>query len=386
VRVPSRTAPIARRVARGILLAAGVTGITGTFAQTRWIHSLTAPAEIEYDSNPNMSSAPSAGTTWLRVTPSFTTRYVLGADEFGLDAELTAAKSSNTEVAQDRLDPKLRAVWKHADALNTTEFAALLDRSALRDAGLTEQVPLGVDGSRTQYALSGKWTRDLDARSSLLTEVGQEWEKFSGTATPDFSRTSGAVRYTRALSERQSWYAALNGQAYRSESSGAVPANPAAGLRSTVVGALAGVKHEFSPSFQIDASAGPLHFLTPDSRTGWQGGLRAEYTAERGFGSIEVSRAPVVNATSGGLVVADQIQLRLRYDLGPLQRLELEAGHAREKASRNTGTLATVAWMRQWTQSWQAGVKASTQRQVGPAGTATSNRVGVVFVYTAPDL
>jgi hypothetical protein len=386
VRVPSRPTPIARRVANGIVLAAGVTGITGAVAQTRWIHSLTAPMEIEYDSNPNMSSGGSAGTTWLRVTPSFVTRYRLDRDEFGLDAELTAAKSSNTDVAQDRLDPRLRAVWKHENPLDTMEFAALLDRSALRDAGVTDQVQLGADGSRTQYALSGKWTRDLDPRSSLLTEGVQEWNHFSGTTTPDYARTSAAVRYTRAMSERQSWYAALNGQAYRADSNAAAPAGSGSSESSRVIGTLGGVKHEFSPFFQLDASAGPMHFLGSNARSSWQGGVKAEYTAERLFGSLEVSRTPVVNSTSGGLVAADQIQLRLRYDLGPLQRLDVEAGHAREKSSRSTGTLATVAWVRQWSPSWQVGLKASRQKQDGPAGSATSNRVGVVFVYTAPDL
>lgn len=381
--VQRRTAPIARRLAKSIVLVAGVTGITGTMAQTRWIHSLTAPMEIEYDSNPNMSSSPTGSTTWARVIPSFTTRYMLGADEFGLDAELTAAKSSNTEVAEDRLDPRLRALWRHADPLNTTELAALLDRTAIRDAGLTEQVQAGSgNGSRTQYALTGRWTRDLDPRSSLLTEVGQEWNRYTGTTTPDYSRTSAVVRYTRALNERQSWYAAMNGQAYRAESNGTAPA---ADSSSRVVGAVGGWKHEFSPAFQIDANAGPLHYLSP-SRTGLQGAVRAEYTLERAFGSIEISRAPVVNSTTGGLVTADQLQLRLRYDLGPLQKLELEAGHAREKATRSTGTLVTASWVRQWSESWQVGIKASTQKQDGPAGRATSNRVGVVFTYTAPDL
>lgn len=361
-------------------------GITGAGAQSRWIASLNAPAEIEYDSNPAMATVPSGSTTWLRLTPSLTARYILDADEFGVETALTMEKSSNQDVAKDRLDPRLRAFWKHADPLNTTELSVVYDRSALRDLGLTDQVALGSDGSRTLFGIAGTWTRDLDPRTTMLTEVGQDWERFSGTPTPDFQRTSAAVRFTRALSERRSWYAVLNGQAYRSEASATAVPDSSAGVRSTVIGALAGVDHAFSESLRLDASAGPVHFLNPASRNGWQGGVKVEYTAERWLAGLEFARAPVVNAQFGGLVLADTMRLRLRYDLGALSRLELEAGHSRESAARSNRTLASVAWVRQWSESWQVSLKASTNRQEGPEGTARSNRVGVVFLYTAPDL
>jgi hypothetical protein len=384
--VRSRAAPLARGAANGLLLAAGVTAVTAALAQSRWIHSFSVPAEIEFDSNPNMSINPSGSTTWLRLTPSLGARYVVGADEFGIEAELSAEKSSNTEVAQDRLDPRLRALWKRAYPLGSTEVAAVLDRRALRDLGVREQVPVGTDGSRTLFGVSGKWLRDLDPLSFVTTEINQEWERFSGVAATDFSRTTASVRYTRARNERQSWYAALNGQAYRPQASTDPLADPAAGQRATVAGAVAGVIHDFTPALRLDVAAGPVHFLHPASRTGWQGGVKAEYTGERWFAGLEIARAPVVNAAVGGLVLADEARLRLRYDLGPLTRLEMEAGHARDKAARSRNSLANVAWMRQFSPSWQVGVKASVQRQGGPEGTARSNRIGVVLQYTAPDL
>lgn len=384
--------PLARRVANGLLLAAGATGLSEAAAQSRWIHSLTAPAEIEYDSNPSMATNPTAGTTWLRVTPTFTSRYVLDRDEFGLEAGLTAEKSSNTEVAKDRLDPRLRGTWKHLAPLDTTELEVLLDRSALRDVGISQQVPIGVDGARTLFSITGRWTHDLDPLSSVATEVAQEWERFSGTASPDFRRSSATVRYTRARDERTSWYAGLNGQVYRSDATEGFPAVPPApaippvpAIRSTALGALAGVKRELTPTLTVDVNAGPVHFTGP-SRTGWQGALAAEYTVRRGLAALELARAPVVNTTSGGLVLEDQMKLRLRYDLGALSHVEAEAGHARERAADTRRSLASVAWVRQWTASWQVAVKASTQRQDGPTGNATSNRLGVVFTYTAPDL
>ena len=360
--------------------------MTGTFAQSRSIGSLTVPFEIEHDSNPNMSVQPSPGVTWVRVTPTITTRYVLAADEFGLDAALTAEKSSNQAVAQDRLDPRFRGFWKHADPLSTTELAVVLDRSALRDLGLTNQVQTGTDGSRTLYGVNGKWTRDLDPRTAVSVEASQEWEEYSGTPTADFRRTTGVVRYARAMNERQTWYAAVNGQLYRSEASTVTVPDPTPSQRSTVIGGLAGVDHAFSEAFRLDAAAGPVHFLDPVSRNSWQAVVKAEYIAERWTAGLDLARTPVVNATFGGLVMSDQLQLRLRYDLGALSHVALEAGHARERVARSSRTLVSAAYVRQWTESWQVSVKASVNRQEGPEGTARSNRIGVVLTYTAPDL
>lgn len=359
--------------------------MAGAFAQSRSIGSLTVPLEVEYDSNPNMSVGSSTGVTFVRAVPTVTARYVRDVDEFGLDAALTAEKSSNQDVAKDRLDPRFRGFWKHATPLTNTELAVVLDRSALRDLGLSNQVQTGTDGSRTLYGFNGRWTRDLDPLSALSVEGSQEWEKYSGTPTADFRRTTGVVRYSRARSERQTWYAAVNGQLYRSEeSTAAVPPTPS--QRSTVIGALAGVDHEFSPWFRLDAGAGPVHFIDPVSRNGWQAVVRATYTAERWSGGLDFSRTPVVNATFGGLVLSDQLRLRFRYDLGALSHVAVEGGHARESVARSSRTEMTAAWVRQWTESWQVSIKASRNRQQGPEGTARSNRIGVVLIYTAPDL
>ncbi|GAB3775727.1 hypothetical protein GCM10028796_52060 [Ramlibacter monticola] len=383
--MPGR-APVRQQFACGLLVAAGVTGAAGAAAQSRTIYSLSVPTEIEHDSNPNLAVGPSAGTTWFRTIPSLTAGYVLGNEVFSLEAALTAEKSSNQEVARDRLDPRVRAAWKHVDSRNTTELAALLDRRALRALDVREQVPLGVDGSRTLFALSGSWLHDLDARTVVGADVRQVWERFSDTTTPDFRHTTGAVRLTREQDDRQSWYAALTGQAYDPESDPDPLDNAAAPKRSHAFGVLVGVTRSLSDTWRVDANAGPVHFTSPSSRDDWQGALKLEYRGERWVSGLELARAPGVNSTFGGLVVTEEARLRLRYELDALSRLELDAGHAREKETRTNRSAASVAWVRQWSASWQVAVRAATHRHEGPEGTARSNRIAVSLVYTAPDL
>jgi len=374
------------QLARGLLLGAGMTATALASAQGRTLLSLSVPAEIEYDSNPNLAVGPSAATTWLRTIPSLTAGYFPGNEEFRLEAALTAEKSSNQQAAKDRLDPRLRAAWKHVGPRDTTEVAALLDRRALRAVGLREQVPLGVDGARTLFAVSGSWLHDLDARTVVGADLRQEWERFSDTSTPDFRHTLAEVRLTRQQDARRSWYGVLDGRSYDPDSASESQPGTAAQTRSRAFGGRVGVNYWFSEALRVDANVGPLHFSSPSSTNDWQGALKMEYTAERWVAALDLSRAPGVNSTFGGVVLTEEARLRLHYELDALSRIELDAGHAREKAARSKRSVASAAWLWQWRPSWQVAVRASTQRQEGPEGTARSNRVAVSLVYTAEDL
>lgn len=379
-------APVPKRLARGLLACAGATCAAGAFAQGPTVYSVSVPMEIERDSNPAMALAGSRGTTFVRVTPSIAARHVSGAQEYRLEAALAAEKSSNPEVAQDRLDPRLQAGWKNADALNTIELTAVLDRRAFRQLEVREHVPVGANGARTLFALGGRWLRELDARTSSSVDVGQEWDRYSGTPTPEFRRTHAALRLNRQQDERRSWYAALNGQAYLPESAQEPSPGAAGASRSTVAGALVGIAQALSEALRVDASAGVVHFTQPSGRNEWQAVVRAEYAAERWLAWLDASRTPDVSATLGSLVVTEQVRLHLRRDIDALTRVELDAGRSMQRAAGSTRSTASAAWVRQWSPSWDLAVKASMLLQGGPSGNARSTRIALLVVYNGLDL
>jgi hypothetical protein len=373
------------RIARGCVLAAGAAGATAALAQSRTLYSLNVQTEIERDSNPNMSVTDTRGTTWLRVLPSLTTGYVYGNEEFDLEAALTAEKSSNTDIAKDRVDPRLRAVWKHADVVDTAQLSFLADRRALRAVDVREHVPVGLDGARTLYSLAGNWTRDLGARSKAGVDLRQDWEQYTDAQTPDFQLTVGAARYTWQQDARRSWYAAVNGQYYHPDASTGAAQGGTDTSTSTVAGALVGITQSFSEALRVDASVGPMHFNHP-SKDGWQGTLTAEYTAQRWSGGIDFARTPSVNSTIGGLVVSDEGRLRLRYELGPLTYLDMHAAYSVQSDPDSRHSFASIAWAHQWTPAWQVSIRGSVNRQQAPEGTARSNRIALVLIYSASDL
>lgn len=382
----ARHRPLTKRLARGLLLVAGATALADAAAQTRTFYSAAVPFEVEHDSNPNLLVGDSPGVTWLRVRPSWTAGYVLGTEVFSVEAALNAQKSSNPDVARDRVDPRLRGVWKHEDERNITQLAALLDRRAYRALDVIDFVPVGVDGSRTLFALSGSWLRHMDERTQLLADLRQDWERYSTPTPPDFRRTVASLRLTRQQTERRSIYAAVNAQHYRADAGQDAFRRPIAAKRSSVAGVVAGMTYALSEAWRFDANAGPVHFTHPESRNSWQGAVRADYTGERWSATGEVSRSPGVVATGAGLAAASDARLQVRYDVDPRTRLELDAAHRTMKASDSTRTLAGVAWVRQWSPSWQMSVRASTHRLQVPGGTARSHRIALVLTYLAADL
>lgn len=379
-----RHASVTRCIAHGLVVAAGVSASAGALAQSRTIVSVAVPIEVEHDSNPNLAVDSPGSTTWTRATPSITANYVLGVDTFSVEAGLTAEHSSNQQVAKDRLDPRVRAAWRHEAPRDATELEVFLDRSALRSTDVAEQSALGVDGARTLFGLRGSWRHEIDERTGLETDVRQEWQRFTDTTTPDFRRTTASLRYTRQRDERQAWYAGIDGQLYDPDAGSAAGA-PAAEQRSHAIGALVGISRSLSEAWRLDVGAGPVHFGSPSTRTSWQGALKLDYTGERWTAGFDLARAPGVNSTVGGLVSTDEARLRLAYDLDGRSRIEMDASHAREAAARSSRSLASVAWVRQWTPSWQVAVRASTHRREGTDGIGRSNRIAVVLTYTAAD-
>lgn len=379
-----RPASPGSRFARAFLFAAGAAGLGTAFPQSA-LYSVSVPVEIEHDSNPNMTSGPSAGANWLRVSPKLTATYVRGGDEYEGEAALTAEKSSNHDVASDRLDPRLRGAWKHLGERDTVRLALEFDRRSFRTLDVSEQLPVGVDGARTMVALTGGWQRALDARTSGSVDVRQEWDRYSGTSTPAFRRTIGTLRLTREKDERTTWYTAVNGQDYRSDP---VETSPGVDARThaSVFGALLGATYALTPALRVDASAGPMHFSQAGSGNSWQAALKAEYAAERWNGAVEASRTPGVNSAAGGLVAVNDVRARLRYDINALARLEAAIARSSDRTAHTNRSVASAAWLYQWSRWWEVGVRASARWLDGPGGSARGNRISVLLVYSGIDL
>lgn len=340
--------------------------------------------EIEHDSNPGMVVSNPRSTRWLRVRPTVTMTQVQGTEEYTFEGGVVAEKSSNSAVAKDRIDPRLRGRWAHAGELNTGHVELLFDRRSFRAIDIREQVPTGVDGSRTLMAVTGAWTREVTERTSVTADVRQAWERYSVRSTPDFRNTAASVRLAHQADERRTWYAGVNGQIHRPDLAQDPLVGTVGGLRSRVAGTFVGVSQRFSERFRGDANAGVVRFFEPRTNTDWQGVLRTEYTGERWQGSVDLSRSPGVSSTRGALEVTNAVRATVRYSVNPLTHVDLNAGHSKGRAFDSKRSLASVALVRQLSPAWELTLRATRHQTRTLGGTATANLIAVGLVYNAP--
>jgi len=371
-------------LASSALLAAGLAGASWAAAQSPRNYSVTVPVEVEHDSNPGMVVSNPRSTRWLRVRPTVSMTQVQGTEEYMLEGGVNAEKSSNSSVAKDRIDPRLRGTWRHSGELNTVQAEVLLDRRSFRALDIRERVPTGVDGSRTLAALSGAWTREVSERTSVRADARQAWERYSVSSTPDSRNTSGSVRLTHQATERRNWYAGVNGQIHRSDLAQDPLLGAVGGARSRVAGTFVGVSQQFSERFRGDANAGVVHFSQPRSDTDWQGALRTEYTGERWQGALDLSRAPGVSSTFGVLEVTNAVRVTVRYSVNPLTHVDFNAGHSKGRAFDSKRSLASLALVRQLSPAWELTLRATRHQTRTLGGTAEANLIAVGLVYNAP--
>ncbi|MDB5897341.1 MAG: hypothetical protein JWP22_1548 [Ramlibacter sp.] len=372
---------VAVRAGSAALMVGSVVGAMGfassgaASAQTRTIYSVAVPVEVERDSNPAMSVVSPRGTTWLRARPAFTARYVAGAEEYSVDGALSLEKSSDTSVARDRINPRIRGTWRRTDDVGSTEFFALADRRPFRALSIDERVPAGVDGTRTLVSVGGRMIRDVSEVTRMEAGVRQDWERNSASTLPDFQRTLVDARWMREEDERRSWYLAANGDVYRPDGAGS----------SEVAGLLAGVVQQFSPELRFDINAGPMHFFQGGGRTDWQGTARFEYSGDRLRVALEASRAPSTSIATAGLVVGQEFRVRASYDITRSTNAELTAGHGRDRGMPTGRTIATAAVNHQLSAAWTVSARASHISQQSVEGTARARLLTIALTYSHPD-
>src|SRR5437763_11843513 len=177
--------------------AAGLAGSLGALiaptdavAQSRWLYSITAPANLERDSNRTMSVAAPTPITLVRLSPDLHALYKADRQQFELDAGVDLERSSDARVSGNRSDPRIRADWRLLSPTASYGMYVVAEQRAYRAVDVVEQVPLGVDGTRSLFALGGTWSATISETTSATAELREDRERFHTPSTPDYQLTA----------------------------------------------------------------------------------------------------------------------------------------------------------------------------------------------------
>lgn len=353
---------------------------SGASAQSQWMYSLVAPIEVEHDSNPAMRPGAAEAVTRLRVSPQLRALHRSGADELHIDAAAVVEHSSKEALSGDRVDPRIRADWRRASPRTDYGVFGIVEQRSYRTLETEEQVPLGVDGTRSLGAVGAIATHRLNERDIVAAEARHDRVDFNAGAVPDYDLTAANLQFSRLVGERSSTYATATLQAYR-PTGGTGPRTE----DSVSSGLVLGWRQSVSPALDWDASLGVANISGPRDGSSLQGALRVTWNSERLQASLDLSRRPSPIAESAALGLSDFARLQLRRLVDARSSLLLEANATRFATGARGATYA-IAFTHELAQAWSLTARVLHRQREDAGGRASANVIGLLLTYNDPDL
>jgi len=353
---------------------------SGASAQSQWMYSLVAPVEVEHDSNPKMRPGAAEAVTRLRVSPQLRALHRSGADEIHIDAVTVVERSSKEGLSGDRVDPRVRADWRRASARTDYSVFGIFEQRSYRTLEAEEEVPLGVDGTRSLWALGAVATHSLNERDTLAAEVRHDRVDFDAGAVSDYELTAANLQFSHLVSERSSAYATGTRQVYR-PTGGTGPHTE----DSVSSGLVLGWRQSVSQALDWDASLGVANISGLRDSSSLQGALRVTWNMERLQASLDVSRRPSPIAESAALGLSDFVRLQLRRLVDARSSLLVEANATRFATGARGATYA-IAFTHELAQAWSLTARVLHRQREDAGGRASANVIGLLLTYNDPDL
>jgi len=354
-------------------------------AQSLYQQTVELPTGLEYDSNPALTSTPSAGVTRWRVSPSYTLLRRSDADELRLKLGATFERSSNTALSRNRNDLHADTQWQHASERTAYVLGAGVDQSALRDTLLEETGQVFVaDGTQTTRRLNASVTHEIDALHSFSAGANARWNRFTVGTLPDSRQVAANVEISRALAPGVSVFASGNVSRY-------VPEGFAGLASSTMRGVMVGYRNRLpGDPWAWEVSGGVARYTGPFSDTMAQAAAQVSYEGPRWSASLGFSRQPVVDNLRGSFSPNQQLRVGAEYALTELTRIGFDASSVRTSGVRTS--TARVVGLRVSTELsplWRLSLQLR-HRQVERANpllnTRANSTVGsVLLTYSHPD-
>ncbi|TGD73953.1 hypothetical protein E4634_07365 [Mangrovimicrobium sediminis] len=300
-----RTASVGLRCLGSLcLLAAPNWGQAQTFYQY-----LDFSTGAEYDSNPLMMAEDEESVYRGYLTPNYRMHWADGPNDWRLQAELKLEESTDTDLSQDRRDPRLRGTYTREYAQGQWSVDAGYEEASTRITEFEDTSALSADGTRTSANAGLQWNHRLSKKNTLDLGVTYVDVSYDDAGLSDYRTPAADLRLTRLLSDESSLYVALNGSSYQPQGED--------GSDADLYGASLGFTTRASKLLTFDLSGG---YTVVDTQGAdgeddqWNASASLDYTGRRLDWNFALSRLTSPSG-SGGYTTADMATLRASYRL-----------------------------------------------------------------------
>lgn len=337
-----------------------------------WQHTVSSRFSAELDTNPSLSPTNSRSVSRMLFEPSYTLAGKVDSSELKAGLGLQVECSSNQALSHNREGPNGFFDWLRQSDVGELGITSKYAEIATRNAGIdtTSQVPIA--STRASRALSGRWNKALNERSTLAADGSYEGVSYKGGGYLDYVMRSGGVKFSYAVSERSMAFLRVSGDKYSPTGGGS-----SSRLGVTMLGL--NMKAEWvDVTVQVGKSKG-------GGRIASQGSVALQYTGPRTLLSLNMDRQ-VLPSGLGGFVQADQVRGSWNYAWSELSHIGMDWDRLKNHAIIiNNIRIASGIWLQRNLNSlWGARVYCMHNDIEGGIG-ASSNAVGISLMYTNPD-
>lgn len=360
-----------RRLAGFSILLAGLMLYTGQGWAESWQHAILSRVSTEFDTNPAMSPTYPGGVWRALLEPSYTLMGSVGANELKAGLTLQMARSSNQTLSHNRDDPSVFFDWSRQSNAGEFGISSRYAEIATRDAGIDATGLVPTASTRASSTMSGRWSKALSERSTLSADGAYEGVSYKGGSYINYATRSGGLKLSYAVSERSTPFLSVSGTNYVPVGGG-----PSSRIANTTLGF--NWKAEY-----IDWTMQVGNTKRSGGNTDLQGALAVQYTGQQAQLGLNADRR-VSSSGLGGFVAADQVNGSWSYVLSEHSRTGINIGWRKNRSLTDDVSRNTDVWLQRDLNSfWVLRTHYLHRiREGGGVGGASSNTLGLSFVYT----
>ncbi len=335
--------------------------------------------DAEYDSNPLMQAEDEESVYRGILTPRYRMHWAEGPNDWRLQAELKLEESSDTDLSQDRRDPKLRGTYTRDYTQGSWSIDAGYEEASTRITEFEDTSVLSADGTRASANAGLQWNHQLSKKNTLDLGVTYLDVSYDDVNLTDYRTPAADLRLSRLVSDQSTWYVALSGSRYEPQGEDESDAS--------LYGLSLGFITQLSQLLTADFSGGYTRVDTEDASEDddqWNARAALDYSGKRLDWELSVSRLTSPSG-AGGYTTADMATLSASYRL--TARMDFEFGaHWRDNDAEQLGesSSVTVSLKQGLAEHWSLRFSLMHKRQELPEK-ADANVATISLHYNLPE-
>ncbi|MDF1483425.1 hypothetical protein [Extensimonas sp. H3M7-6] len=344
--------------------------------------AVSMPAEVEFDSNPELRPGSASSAVRYRLRPQYNyTYHVDDTNEWSAVLGANLERSSNTQVSANRQDPSVELKWLQKAPTSLWELNAKYSKASTRTTEFDQTGIVTADRTQTNRSVGANWGKYLTERWMANGGISQQWVDYDTNTLVSYrnSLASGGLSYDLAASQKMSIFFA--GSHYSPYANNFVLARSSSGM-----GLVFGYVGALSDKIDLNVQAGKVKITGLDAGYYLQGKMEVNYKGNYMSGGASFDRSAVAGGQTGGLTISNSLRLQTRIEVAERTAVDFYYTFTKNAGFNGGKTNSMGAkYLFQISPLWSLNFNVQRRTADQRTGYAGANLVGVGLNYSHSD-